>query len=540
MRIRILFFLSLGLALSSTPFAFTQTFVQGNVSGRWTKIASPYVVLANVTVPSSDTLTIEPGVSVKFSLGISMAVDGTLMAIGAPSDSIRFTTAEPGPAPGKWGQILFSFASNATLSVMDYVVVEFGGSNTVSAVVESYGNLHMDHALVRYNGSGLSLTGSGETVLANSIIQGNSNYGIIARRMAVFNVQFLSNSGYYGGNAGGQVTFVQCTFRGNSPNAFILFDGSTASNFLSCLIEGNAAGIGSCYQDDTLHVDSCHIINNNGHGINAHALYNRGIVIARHSIIAGNAGAGILEASQGSVIEQNDIVGNGGGIESIVGESDMVIHGNVIAGNSGTGIGLLSGQPPSIRFNDVYGNLPDFSGLSSFVGDTTLAVNRNGVHADLYMNIRRDPMFLNTSDYHLQPNSPCIDAGDTLLSDGDGTVSDIGAFSYVHPTAVINSGIGAPQNFSLMQNYPNPFNPSTTIRYGLPVRSDITLRIFNILGQQVAELVNGSQEAGYHELQFNASGLASGIYVYRLQAGSFVETRTIVLWAHRGTPCAPQ
>jgi hypothetical protein len=309
----------------------------------------------------------------------------------------------------------------------------------------------------------------------------------------------------------------------------MLFDGSTASNFRSCLIEGNAAGIGSCYLDDTLHVDSCQIIDNSGYGINAHALYDRGIVIAHHSIIAGNAGAGILEASQGSVIEQNDIVGNGGGIVSLVGDSDMVIHSNVIAGNSGTGIELSSGRPPSVRFNDVYDNLADFSGFSTFVGDTTLTVNRNGVHADLYMNIRRDPMFLSPSDYHLQTNSPCINAGDTLLTDGDGSVSDIGVYSYVFSTAVANSGIEAPREFSLTQNYPNPFNPSTTIRYGLPARLDVTLRVFNILGQQVAELINGSQEAGYHELVFNASGLASGVYLYTLRAGTFVETKRLLL-----------
>jgi hypothetical protein len=145
------------------------------------------------------------------------------------------------------------------------------------------------------------------------------------------------------------------------------------------------------------------------------------------------------------------------------------------------------------------------------------------------MNIRRDPMFLSPLDYHLQTNSPCINAGDTLLTDGDGSVSDIGVYSYVFSTAVANSGIEAPREFSLTQNYPNPFNPSTTIRYGLPARLDVTLRVFNMLGQQVAELVNGSQEAGYHELVFNASGLASGVYLYSLHAGTFVETKRLLL-----------
>jgi hypothetical protein len=86
-----------------------------------------------------------------------------------------------------------------------------------------------------------------------------------------------------------------------------------------------------------------------------------------------------------------------------------------------------------------------------------------------------------------------------------------------------------PTAFGLEQNYPNPFNPSTTIHYGLPNKTDAQLSVFNTLGQQVARLVNGDMEAGYHEVKFNGSGLSSGVYFYRLQAGSFVETRKLIL-----------
>jgi hypothetical protein len=86
-----------------------------------------------------------------------------------------------------------------------------------------------------------------------------------------------------------------------------------------------------------------------------------------------------------------------------------------------------------------------------------------------------------------------------------------------------------PQEFLLQQNYPNPFNPSTTIRYGLPSRSHVTLTVFNTLGQQVATLQDGEQEGGYHEVQFDGSGLASGVYVYRLQGGDFVQSLKLTL-----------
>ncbi len=75
-----------------------------------------------------------------------------------------------------------------------------------------------------------------------------------------------------------------------------------------------------------------------------------------------------------------------------------------------------------------------------------------------------------------------------------------------------------PEHYSLEQNYPNPFNPSTTIKFSLPVNSKVSLKIFNILGQQVAELLNTQLSSGVHNVSFNASSLSSGVYFYRLEA----------------------
>ena len=88
---------------------------------------------------------------------------------------------------------------------------------------------------------------------------------------------------------------------------------------------------------------------------------------------------------------------------------------------------------------------------------------------------------------------------------------------------------GLPVNFELHQNYPNPFNPSTVIDFELPANSKVRLEVYNMLGQRVATLVNEQKPAGWHHVSFDASGLSSGVYIYRITAGEFVQTRQMVL-----------
>jgi len=83
--------------------------------------------------------------------------------------------------------------------------------------------------------------------------------------------------------------------------------------------------------------------------------------------------------------------------------------------------------------------------------------------------------------------------------------------------------------FQLMQNYPNPFNPSTKISWQLPVSSHVSLKIYDILGSEVATLINENREAGYYETRFNGSALASGMYIYRLTAGNYISTRKMLM-----------
>jgi hypothetical protein len=88
---------------------------------------------------------------------------------------------------------------------------------------------------------------------------------------------------------------------------------------------------------------------------------------------------------------------------------------------------------------------------------------------------------------------------------------------------------GVPKKYMLEQNYPNPFNPSTTITFSIPSKSFVTLKVFDILGREVVSIVSEEMSAGIYSKQWNAANVSSGIYFYRLQVGTFSDTKKLVL-----------
>ena len=96
-------------------------------------------------------------------------------------------------------------------------------------------------------------------------------------------------------------------------------------------------------------------------------------------------------------------------------------------------------------------------------------------------------------------------------------------------TGVKNEPTAVPAKFDLAQNYPNPFNPTTTINYSVPQTGAVSLKVYNLLGQEVATLFTGVQQIGNHSVTFDGSKFASGIYFYRLQAGTNSMTKKLVL-----------
>jgi choice-of-anchor B domain-containing protein len=110
----------------------------------------------------------------------------------------------------------------------------------------------------------------------------------------------------------------------------------------------------------------------------------------------------------------------------------------------------------------------------------------------------------------------------------DAAVDDV-EFGNNLQLSVEKEGELVPSEFALMQNYPNPFNPSTTIRYHVPVRGLVTVKVYDLLGKEAATLVNSEREAGVYSARFDGAGLSSGVYFYTMRAGTFLQTRKLLL-----------
>ena len=103
------------------------------------------------------------------------------------------------------------------------------------------------------------------------------------------------------------------------------------------------------------------------------------------------------------------------------------------------------------------------------------------------------------------------------------------AYTTANITAVHPASAGAPSGFALEQNYPNPFNPSTQIRFSVPASQFVTLKVFDLLGREVASLVNEVVKAGTYTAEWNPAGVSSGVYFYRVQAGTFSASKKLIL-----------
>jgi hypothetical protein len=253
---------------------------------------------------------------------------------------------------------------------------------------------------------------------------------------------------------------------------------------------------------------------------------------------------------------------------SVITPQPAIINNTIVNNKAKDGSGIFNFDSYPLLLNNIVWNDLSVEGSREIFNDDIFYpdyTEANGGELNIYYtdiqggwagdgNIDAYPAFADSTNYYLSDISPCIDAGfsNNLFNDienGGNPVwpamgsarNDMGAYGgpsiYNQEDLVgIYSLLDSPElvttiplNFQLFQNYPNPFNPKTVIRYALPVSSHINLSIYNLLGQKVATLVDKKQPVGSYQVQWDASGFASGVYFYRLNAGNFKEVKKMIL-----------
>ena len=357
--------------------------LSGNLSGTLEGI--PYLVSNNIYVSENDSLNIEPGAIFFFNGEFQFYIGSfsCLRAIGTETDSIKFL---PYIGVPNWRGI--GFAGNASDSCkMEYCLIT--GSNNGGINIGNYSSICISHCTISRNskilqdGGGIYIGQYSNTIISFCVIEFNSVYG---RGGGIFcagnsnpninNCVIIENSSGGGGGGGG------------------IYCSSSSATISHCIISGNSAtydgGGFRCSGTTSPTIINCNIIDNSAE--------------------------------------------NGSGIHILL--SSPYINNVIVKNNAGrNGIYFDTSPNTSITFSDFHNNQGgNFAGNSipQWLGQI-LTVNNNGDSCDTYMNIFLDPLFVDSSDFHIQSNSPCIDAGDpTSPLDPDSTIADIGAFYYDH------------------------------------------------------------------------------------------------------------
>jgi photosystem II stability/assembly factor-like uncharacterized protein len=205
--------------------------------------------------------------------------------------------------------------------------------------------------------------------------------------------------------------------------------------------------------------------------------------------------------------------------------------GNIFAGNDGEYGGLFRSTDSGTSWESID---------NGFISKRIRAINgkeNSGIYCSVGYLSRHSQFTYYVSydngDSWSELNLGITSAGSSLEFDSNGFLyagtTNRGVFRSVETTSSIQAKNNVPSTYFLSQNYPNPFNPSTTIRFTITDFRFTTLKVYDVLGNEVATLVNEEKPTGNYEVEWEATGLPSGIYFYRLQAGSFVETKKMVL-----------
>jgi len=392
-------------------------------------------------------------------------------------------------------------------------------------------NNHLTNANNRYtHGAGLEVIIDGNAIIRNNLIAHNSI------------------NAWWGGGAG--------LILGCADNGYLLFENNRVINNSYNASGGHCVGGIGIFSDigfqGPIYVNANLIKGNQAYSTSMNMALGGGIYIEHASPVLTN-----------NIITENITNGWGGGINvtywigfSTIPANPHILN-NTIYHNGATwggGISIRGNNATPLMMNTILWS--DSALLDNEIHLTT-GGNISVVYSDIEGgydgegNVSKEPM-LRGENFVLSDSSSCIGAGILSYQFGS-TICYAPACCYLGHSRPSTTGLppdmGAcespldapvvglerqlahnlPRVYDLKPNYPNPFNPKTTIAFDLPRRSEVTLKIFNVLGEEIAALLSASLPAGSYMYDWDASGMASGVYLYRLEAEGYVETRKMVL-----------
>lgn len=432
--------------------AQAQTVISGPniMTSTWSPTGSPYIITADCTVPTGQTLTIQPGTVVWLGNGTSLTGNGAIQAVGTPAQRIIF---QPPINSQMWNTIIinntvgtnqFKYCDflNAT-NALDFRGASRNDINTCTFSNVSTGLVLRDNSINSVASCTVqnALQGIWMTVSSNrSLTQSNSILGCTFTNCSgqtIYGEAAGNHGGYYGDSWSGHLVCIvrNCAFSNVSAGCRFNIWGIWWAPTI-------AYGYGDVQ-----------LINNVFSRVTNTAVW----------LTAAQYGVG------GAEIVNNLMVGAGSGV-TVQDSWDAKIQNNAIAGCNAavTRSGTLSA---TVSFNDLFGNTVNFSGYPATYGQVILA-NRNGTPCDVLFNIFSDPMFVSSSDFHLQTGSPCVDAGegsganfDSYFPPSMGSITnDIGAYGgpnagqWILPasTNTFTLGITEIPHVSVTVNPPSP------------------------------------------------------------------------------------
>jgi len=294
------------------------------------------------------------------------------------------------------------------------------------------------------------------------------------------------------------------------------------------------------------------ILHDNGYGggsaINMDGVQNSEIF---NNLVYNNHATGIAmyqidggDASKNNKVYNNTIIQPADGrwcIISVDGSTGNTIYNNILINHHSFRGSIAIDAASADGFISDYNIL--VNRLSNDDGNSNMTLSQwQSLGYDLH-SIIADPeeqIFIDhtNGDFHLLQNAQAVDAGTnlvlpTVFEDLDNTPRpqgsgfDIGCYEFTNATTVEEENI--PESFQLFQNYPNPFNPTTTLSFVIGYSSFVSLKVYDVLGNEIATLVDEEKTAGKYEVSFNSTELPSGVYIYQLNSGNYIQTRKMVI-----------